>query len=115
MGARRFFERALEIGLRLFHGEHASHALNHLCIARCWKDEGQVKEAIQSYTKAYEIFTSRDPEEILKEMPEVPNKERLGQIQSQCRNELGQLIGMVEQARQQVENPAADAPAAVEV
>merc|ERR1719253_250210 len=48
--ARKFYERALEIGLRLFHGEHASHALNHLCIARCYRDEGQVKEAIQTYT-----------------------------------------------------------------
>lgn len=115
--ARKFFERALEIGLRWFYAEHASQALNHLCIARCWKDQGQVREAIQSYTKAYEIWTSKDPKEILEEMPEVPNKERLEQLQTQCRNELGQLIQMVEQARAQAtqSSPAgAEAPAAIE-
>jgi tetratricopeptide (TPR) repeat protein len=99
--ARRFFERAMEIGIRHFHGDHASHALNHLCIARCLKDEGQIRGAIQSYTKAYEIWTSKDPKELLAEMPEVPNKERLDQLVAQCRGELGQLVSMVEQAREQ--------------
>merc|ERR1719454_1995087 len=99
--AREVFVRALEIGQRLFHGEHASHALNYLCIARCYKDEGQVREAIQSYTKAYEIWTSKDPKELLEEMPEVPNKDRLDQLLAQCRNELGQLVGLVEEAKNQ--------------
>jgi tetratricopeptide (TPR) repeat protein len=99
--ARVFFERALEIGLRLFHGEHASHALNHLCVARCHRDENQLREAIQSYTKALEIWSSKDENELLAEMPEVPNKERLDQLRMQCNSELGQLVQMMEQARQQ--------------
>lgn len=112
--ARKAFQRAMEIGLRTHGAEHAAQALNHLCIARCFKDDGQVKEAIQSYTKAYEIWQSKDAEEILQEMPEVPNKQRLEQLQGECMNELAQLVQMVEQAKAQAMAQAAGeaAPAA---
>mmetsp|Transcript_116816 Transcript_116816/g.184748 ORF Transcript_116816/g.184748 Transcript_116816/m.184748 type:complete len:435 (+) Transcript_116816:108-1412(+) len=100
--ARKFFERASEIGFQLYYSEHASHASNHLCIARCHRDEGNVKEAIQCYTKALEIWSSKDPKELLAEMPEVPNAERLEQLKATCTAELGQLVEMIEHARQQV-------------
>lgn len=112
--ARKCFERALEIGLQLFYAEHASHASNHLCIARCHRDEGNVKEAIQCYTKALEIWSSKDPKELLAEMPEVPNAERLEQLKMMCTQELGQLVQMMEQVRQQIsaqETPAQETPA----
>merc|ERR1711920_802753 len=94
------YERALEIGQRLFGDDHASNASNHFCIARCRRDEGHLKEAIESYTKAVEIWASKDPEVCLKEMPEVPSKDRLTQLQQLCKQELTQLILLVEQARQ---------------
>jgi len=99
--ACKIFARALEIGQRLFGSDHASNALNHLCIARCYRDEGDVKQAIESYTKACEIWMQKDPETCLAEMPEVPNKERLASLQNQTRAELGMLVQAVEQMRQQ--------------
>eukprot|EP00414_Alexandrium_minutum_P002585 CAMPEP_0113820392 /NCGR_PEP_ID=MMETSP0328-20130328/1217_1 /TAXON_ID=39455 /ORGANISM="Alexandrium minutum" /LENGTH=261 /DNA_ID=CAMNT_0000788327 /DNA_START=1 /DNA_END=781 /DNA_ORIENTATION=+ /assembly_acc=CAM_ASM_000350 len=97
--AQKMYERALDIGQRLFGPDHSSNALNHLCIARCMRESGQIKEAIQSYTKAVEIWEEKDPETCMKEMPEVPSKDRIAQMQQQCRAELGQLVMMVEQAR----------------
>lgn len=98
--ARRMFERALEIGQRIFGCEHSSNALNHMAIARCQKEEGKIKEAIVSYTKAVEIWEEKDSETCLAEMPEVPSQERLVQVQQQVRAELAQLVTAVEQARQ---------------
>lgn len=98
--ARLFFERALEIGQRIFGSEHSSNALNYLCIARCRRDTGELKEAIQAYQKALGIWIHKDPKECLKEMPEMPNEQRLAALQHQCKSELAQLITAIEQARQ---------------
>ena len=69
---------------------------------------------MQIRRKAYEIFVKKDPETCLAEMPEVPNKDRLSQLQQQCKAELAQLIMMVEQARQGVAGEAAAGAAASE-
>lgn len=103
--ARQMFERALEIGHRL-HGEHASaeHAsqtLNHISIGRCCRDEGRLPDAIKAFTKALEIWESKRPEEVLAEMPEMPNAERLKQVQEQAKQELVQLLMMMEQLKAQ--------------
>jgi len=98
--ARKIFERALEITQRLAGPEHCTTALGHLLVARCLRDEGNIKAAITSYMKVVEIFESKEPEECLQEMPELPNKDKLVQVQNQAKNELAQLIMMVEQARQ---------------
>merc|ERR1712217_462573 len=97
--ALKMFERAADIGQQLYGPEHASNALNHMAIARCQKEMGKIKEAMVSYTKAVEIWQAKDSETCLKEMPEVPNQERLKQVQEQCRAELTQLIMAVEQVR----------------
>uniref|UniRef100_A0A7S4W7U5 Uncharacterized protein n=1 Tax=Alexandrium monilatum TaxID=311494 RepID=A0A7S4W7U5_9DINO len=97
--AQMMYEKALGIGQRLFGHDHASNALNHLCIARCLRETGKIREAIQSYTKAVEIWEQKDPETCIKETPELPSKDRIAQMQQQCRAELAQLIMMVEQAR----------------
>jgi len=109
--ARAMYSRALEIGQRLFGSDHASHALNHMCIARCLKREGRLPDAIKAYTTAYEIWTSKDPEECLRELPEVPSKERLSQLQEQCRQELAQLVLFAEELRRTQEQPGAEASA----
>lgn len=110
--ARIFYERALGIGQRLLGPEHSSNALNHLCIARCRRDTGELREAIQAYTKACEVWMHKDPKECLKEMPEVPNEERLASLQQQCKRELAELIMMVEQARNAPQEPSAEPAAA---
>jgi len=107
--ARQIFERAFEIGQRLHGPEHASHALNHLCIARCNAAEGRTREAIQVYAKALEIWEKKTPEECLAEMPELPNKERLGQVQQQAKAELAQLLMLVEQMNSQAVSEGAPA------
>jgi len=110
--ALRFYLRALEIGQGIFPDDHASHALNYLCVARCHRDLGQVKQAVEAYTQAVTILGKKDPEECLREMPEVPNKERLAKLQEECRAELGQIVLAMEHARQQAAtatvDPAAD-------
>jgi len=108
--AQLMYERALEIGQRLFGHDYSSNALNHMCIARCLRETGRIKEAIQSYSKAIEIWAQKDPETCVAEMPEVPSKDRIAQMQQQCRAELGQLIVMVEQARQDASSGAAGDP-----
>merc|ERR1712060_1000393 len=65
--AQNMFVRALEIGQRLFGIDHASNALNHMCIARCSRDAGKIKEAIESYTKAVEIWMHKTTETCLAE------------------------------------------------
>merc|ERR1719221_1118953 len=57
--ARRMFERALEIGQRLHDADHASNALNHMAIGRCQRGEGNIREAIMSFTKAVEIWEAK--------------------------------------------------------
>lgn len=98
--AQTMYERALEIGQRIHGSDHASNALNQMCIARCLRDLGKIKEAVKSYAKAVEIWTHKDMETCLAEMPEVPSKDRLTQMQEQCCTELGQLLVVLEQARQ---------------
>merc|ERR1712060_203840 len=105
--AQDMFVRALQIGQRLYGNDHASNALNHLCIARCSRDTGKIKEAIESYTKAIEIWMHKPIETCLEEMPEVPSKDRLLQLQQQSRAELGQLVLTVEQARQNATSESA--------
>merc|ERR550525_385487 len=100
------FVRALEIGRRICGEDHAANALNHLGIGRCLREQGKVKEAIESYTKAVEIWMHKDPETCLSEMPEVPSQDRLLQLQQQTRTELGQLVIMVGQAQQSVADEA---------
>lgn len=97
--ARHMYTRALQIGQRLFGADHAAHALNYMGIARCLKRESKVPEALKSYTTAYELLTSREPEVCLKEMPELPNKERLAQVIEQCRQELAQLVLLLEELK----------------
>jgi len=109
--AQAMYERALEIGQRRLGSEHASNALNHMCIARCLRDAGRVTDAIKSYTRAVEIWMQKDPETCLTEMPEAPSKERLSQLQQQCRAELGQLVLLAEQARRQAAEGTARRPA----
>lgn len=99
--ARHMYGRALERGQRMYRSDHASHSLNYLCIARCYKKEGKLPEAIKSYTTAYEILTKKESEEILKEMPEVPTQDRLVQLQEQCRQELAQLVLCMEEMKRQ--------------
>eukprot|EP00406_Dinophysis_acuminata_P063905 CAMPEP_0179270448 /NCGR_PEP_ID=MMETSP0797-20121207/31473_1 /TAXON_ID=47934 /ORGANISM="Dinophysis acuminata, Strain DAEP01" /LENGTH=430 /DNA_ID=CAMNT_0020978785 /DNA_START=38 /DNA_END=1328 /DNA_ORIENTATION=- len=98
--AEGIYVRALDVGQRLFGLHHSSNALNHVCIARCCRDTGRIKESIESYTKALEIWEQKDIETCLAEMPEVPSKERFQQVQQQARAELTQIILQVEQARQ---------------
>jgi tetratricopeptide (TPR) repeat protein len=98
--ARVFYERALEIGIRIGGANHASNALNHLCIARCRRDTAELKEAIQAYTKACEIWMMKSEEECLKETPDVPDQQRLAALQNQCKKELAELIMFVEQAKE---------------
>lgn len=110
--ARRFYERALGIGQRLRGVEHSSNALNHLCIARCRRDTGELREAIQAYTKACEIWAHKDPKECLAETPEVPNEQRLADLQQECKAELAQLVMTIEQAREAPAEVVASPPAA---
>mmetsp|Transcript_80800 Transcript_80800/g.210442 ORF Transcript_80800/g.210442 Transcript_80800/m.210442 type:complete len:455 (+) Transcript_80800:79-1443(+) len=111
--ARKMYARALEVGQRLHGPEHASHGLNHMCIARCLRKEGRLPDAIRAYTAAYEMWQGKDPEVCLAEMPEVPNKERLLQVQEQCRQELAQLVLFFEEAKRRHEqgNLGSDAAA----
>lgn len=101
--ARGMYARALEVGQRLHGGEHASLGLNHLGIARCLTREGKIVDAIRAYTSAYELWNAKDVEECLREIPECPSKERFEQIQSQCQQELAQLVLQVEAAKRQVQ------------
>jgi len=97
------YSRALAIGNRLYGPDHASHSLNHMGIARCLKREGKLPEAIKAYTAAYELWTKRDPEVCIREMPEVPSKERFCQLQEQCRQELAQLVMFAEEIKRRRE------------
>jgi len=97
--ARGMYSRALEVGQRLYGPDHASHGLNHLGIARCLKKEGNLGDAIRAYTTAYELWTKKDPQVCLAEMPEVPTKERFSMLQEQCRQELAQIVLFVEEAK----------------
>ena len=45
-------------------------------IARCLRDQGLIREAIESYAKAMEIWMDKSLDEQMKEMPEVPSKDR---------------------------------------
>lgn len=99
------FVRALDVGKRAFGEDHASHALNYVCIARCQTSVGKVREAIEAYSHAMMIWTRKDLETCLKEMPDVPNKDRLLTLQQSCRDELGALVVAMEQARQHANNP----------
>eukprot|EP00403_Amphidinium_massartii_P031458 CAMPEP_0178443012 /NCGR_PEP_ID=MMETSP0689_2-20121128/38569_1 /TAXON_ID=160604 /ORGANISM="Amphidinium massartii, Strain CS-259" /LENGTH=422 /DNA_ID=CAMNT_0020066793 /DNA_START=62 /DNA_END=1326 /DNA_ORIENTATION=+ len=96
--AARTFARSLEIGQRLYSEDHASHALSYIGIARCYRDAGRLKEAIESYTKAMEIFMAKDAEKCAEEIPEAPSKERVLALQQQCRTELAQLMALLEHA-----------------
>jgi len=107
--ARAAFSRALEICQRIFRDTHASHALGNLCLARCLRAEGNVRDAVGAYAKALEIFAGKTPEECLAEIPEVPSKDRLEQLQQQCRNELAQLVAMAEHAKAQASGQAPQA------
>lgn len=97
--ALKFYSRALEVDKRILGEKHSSYALNLLCIGRCHRDEGRLLEAIQSYTDAIELWKQKGVEECLAEMPELPGKERLMQLQNQARGELAQILSAVEQAR----------------
>lgn len=109
--ALKFYVRALDIGLRIFGPDHASQGLNHLCIARCHRDQGDVMEAIKAYTKAIELWSGKTLETCLAEMPEVPNRARFEEVQGQCRQELAQLLQAVEQLRRQQASEQAPAAA----
>merc|ERR1740121_1824367 len=104
--AKDMYSRALAIGSRLFGPNHASHALNHLGIARCLKKEGKLPEAIKSYTTCYELWTSKEPEECVREMPEVPNKECLAKLQKQCHDELAELVLFLEELKRRQQGGA---------
>eukprot|EP00933_Yihiella_yeosuensis_P042493 TRINITY_DN37084_c0_g1_i1.p1 TRINITY_DN37084_c0_g1~~TRINITY_DN37084_c0_g1_i1.p1 ORF type:complete len:473 (-),score=140.68 TRINITY_DN37084_c0_g1_i1:132-1502(-) len=99
--AKAFFARAIDICDRIFGEGHASHAIGSLCLARCLRAEGELKESVGAYAKALKIFSEKPVEECLKELPEVPSKERLEQLQQQCKGELAQLLSMMEQAKAQ--------------
>eukprot|EP00929_Paragymnodinium_shiwhaense_P061364 TRINITY_DN30640_c0_g1_i1.p1 TRINITY_DN30640_c0_g1~~TRINITY_DN30640_c0_g1_i1.p1 ORF type:complete len:448 (+),score=137.70 TRINITY_DN30640_c0_g1_i1:93-1436(+) len=109
--AKTVFSRSLEIGLRLVGAEHASQALGHICVARCQRDEGNIREAMQSFLEAIKIWESKPAEEVLKETPELPNKDRLAQMQEQVKQELAQLVYLCEQAKENAQ-PAAPEQAA---
>eukprot|EP00931_Biecheleriopsis_adriatica_P122472 TRINITY_DN97464_c0_g1_i1.p1 TRINITY_DN97464_c0_g1~~TRINITY_DN97464_c0_g1_i1.p1 ORF type:complete len:435 (-),score=127.43 TRINITY_DN97464_c0_g1_i1:45-1349(-) len=97
--AKNVSARAMEICQRIFGEEHATQALGNLCLARCLRAGGQIREAVTAYAKCLEIFSKKTAEECLAEIPEVPSKDRLQQLQQQCRGELAQLVAMAEQAK----------------
>jgi len=107
--AQRMYERALEVSHRLYGDDHASHALNHLCIARCLRDQGLIPDAIKQYVKAIQIWSEKDDKECLREMPEVPNAARLAEIREQCKIELAQLVTLMEQAKRIATSQSGDA------
>lgn len=107
------YERGLELGQRLYGDSHASQSLNHLCVARCHRDMGQFKEAVEAYAKAHQIWTSKDLETCLQETPDVPNKERLVGLQKQCENELAQLVLVLEEAKRRAESGELEADTSV--
>lgn len=99
--ARAAYERALDISQRLLGPESAGNALGWICLARAFRAEARLKDAIQAYTKALEIWAPLKAEECLAVMPEVPSKDRLEQVQNQCKQELAQLLSFAEQAQAQ--------------
>jgi len=61
--ARAVCARALDIIERIFGQDHAAQALGNLCLARCLRAEGQVREAVTAYAKAVEVWSKKTPEE----------------------------------------------------
>ncbi|CAE7617228.1 SGT2 [Symbiodinium natans] len=97
--ARSLSARALEIAQRILGENHASLALANLALARCLRAEGQLRPAVTAYAKTLEIFAQKTSEECLAEIPEVPSRERLDQLQGQVKAELAQLLAIAEQAK----------------
>lgn len=107
--AQKMYCRALEIGQRILGLRHTTLAITHMAIARCLRDQGLIREAIESYAKAMEIWMDKSLDEQMKEMPEVPSKERLAQLQQQCKAELAQLVIIAEQVQKQESGGGAEA------
>lgn len=108
--ARAAYERALDITQRLLGPESAGNALGWICLARAFRAEGRLKDAVRAYAKALEIWAPLKAEECLAVMPELPSKDRLEQVQSQCRQELAQLLALAEESKAQAQAQGTGAP-----
>lgn len=52
-----------EICQRLFGEQHGSLALGSLALARCFRAEGELRKAVQSYARSLELFNAKTAEE----------------------------------------------------
>lgn len=98
--ARCWLDRALEILQRLLGPNHSSLALARLALARALKAEGRLRDALEAYARALEIWGEKTTEQCLMEMPEMPSSERLLLVQQQCKEELAQLLLIADRARE---------------
>ncbi|CAL1143937.1 unnamed protein product [Cladocopium goreaui] len=112
--ARALCERSQEICQRLFGDRHGTLALGGLALARCFRAEGDLRNAIASYAKSLDIFSEKTSEESLAELPELPSVDRLQQLLQQTRGELAQLVALAERAKAQAMQGAAAGSAAAE-
>eukprot|EP00435_Cladocopium_sp_Y103_P063232 s385_g24.t2 len=110
--ARGLCERSQEICQRLFGDGHGTLALGGLALARCFRAEGDLRNAIASYAKSLDIFSEKTTEESLAELPELPSADRLQQLLQQTRGELAQLVALAERAKAQAMQGTATGSAA---